>query len=166
MRGPRFVVEITSNSILQLWGKTEDAIGKPLFEAIPEAKDQGFEELLTAMLQTGKAFSLSERPVTLPRGKEIQAVYINASYKPVREADGTISGIMSTAIDITEQVLAHQKIEKVVALRTKELAEANEALRLANKELARSNKHLEEFAHAASHDLKEPVRKIHFLQNG
>jgi light-regulated signal transduction histidine kinase (bacteriophytochrome) len=67
---------------------------------------------------------------------------------------------MAVAIEVTEQVLARQKIEEMVTQRTKELAEANEALLRSNEELARSNVNLEEFAYAASHDLKEPVRKI------
>ena len=51
----------------------------------------------------------------------------------------------------------------VVAQRTKELSIANETLSALNKELQCSNQNLEEFAHTASHDLKEPVRKIHFF---
>lgn len=76
------------------------------------------------------------------------------------KAPVSISGIIQ---DETERAFARQKIEEVVKERTRELAQANEALRHANKELHRSNQNLEEFAHAASHDLKEPVRKIHFF---
>ena len=59
--------------------------------------------------------------------------------------------------------MALQKVEALVEERTKELAQVNESLLQANKELKRSNANLEEFAHAASHDLKEPIRKIHFF---
>lgn len=82
-------------------------------------------------------------------------VYFDSQDKPVR--------FIGSVIDITEKMMALQQIEKVVEERTKELAEANERLLQVNKELQRSNQNLEEFAHAASHDLKEPVRKIHFF---
>lgn len=82
-------------------------------------------------------------------------VYFNLEDKPVR--------FIGSALDITEQVTALQKIETLVEERTKELATANETLHDINRELQRSNHYLEEFAHAASHDLKEPVRKIHFF---
>lgn len=84
-------------------------------------------------------------------------VYFNDQEKPVR--------FIGSVLDITEKVTALQKIEKLVEERTKELALANDALQAMNKELQRSNAHLEEFAHAASHDLKEPIRKIHFFTN-
>ncbi|GEO08678.1 PAS domain S-box protein [Segetibacter aerophilus] len=82
-------------------------------------------------------------------------VYFNQNDQPVR--------FIGSVLDITDKVLAIQKIEAVVEERTRELAKANEGLQQINKELQRSNQNLEEFAHAASHDLKEPVRKIQFF---
>lgn len=84
-------------------------------------------------------------------------VYFNEQEKPVR--------FIGSVLDITEKVNDIQRIERLVEERTKELAQANETLQSINKELQRSNQNLEEFAHAASHDLKEPVRKIHFFTN-
>jgi PAS domain S-box-containing protein len=82
-------------------------------------------------------------------------VYFNENNQPVR--------FIGSVLDITDKVMAIQKIEAVVEERTKELAKANESLQQINKELQRSNQNLEDFAHAASHDLKEPVRKINFF---
>ncbi len=84
-------------------------------------------------------------------------VYFNSTNKPVR--------FIGSVLDITPQVGARQRIESLVAQRTSELAAANENLSALNKELQRSNANLEEFAHAASHDLKEPIRKITFFSH-
>lgn len=84
-------------------------------------------------------------------------VYFNEQEKPVR--------FIGSVLDITEKAMAMQQIEAVVEERTKELAKTNQELERINKELQRSNQNLEEFAYAASHDLKEPVRKIHFFTN-
>ena len=54
-------------------------------------------------------------------------------------------GFQGMLTDITELKHAQLQLEKYI------------------EELKRSNRNLEEFAYAASHDLKEPVRKIHFF---
>lgn len=58
--------------------------------------------------------------------------------------------------DITKQKEFEHELSKLVAERTAELETKN-------KELERSNQDLEEFAHVASHDLKQPIRKIQFF---
>lgn len=152
--GPDHVVEVANDLMVELWGKpSADVIGKPIFEGLPEAINQGFEEILDNVFNTGETCSAEGVPIRLPRNGSIETVYVNFVYAASREADGTISRILAIAVDVTAQVLAHQQIEKEVKKRTFELAEANNSLR-------RSNEELEQFAYIASHDLQEPARKI------
>jgi PAS domain S-box-containing protein len=165
-RGPKFVVELSNERMFDIWGRSkEEIIGKPIFEGLPEAKDQGFEEALERVYTTGETFSAYEVPVSLPRNGQLQTVFLNYVYEPIRNGEGYIYGIVAVGIEVTDLVQARQKIEDVVAQRTRELAEANKALQHSNGELARSNKNLEEFAYAASHDMKEPIRKIHVFSD-
>jgi PAS domain S-box-containing protein len=165
-RGKNFVIEVANESMFELWGKTSAAVmHKPLFEAIPEAKDQGYEELMTTVFETGQDFSAKELPVNLPRNGTVQEVFVNFRYRPIREMDGTVSGIIAVAVDVTEQVVARKKIEESEALLQKRVMERTRELANANEELKRSNENLEEFAYAASHDMKEPIRKIHFFSD-
>lgn len=154
LKEPTYVVEIANERMFELWGKTaEQVMNKPLFEGLPEVKEQGIAELLKNVYTTGEPFKAFERPVDLPRSGKIETTYLNFVYQALYESNGVISGIMAVAIDVTEQVLARHNIEEVVAQRTRELAEAN-------KTLAQNNQELEQFAYITSHDLQEPLRKV------
>ncbi|MBI2722419.1 MAG: PAS domain-containing protein [Bacteroidetes bacterium] len=65
---------------------------------------------------------------------------------PIKNEQGEITLWVGTATDIHEQKTIAEKLEKLVSQRT--------------QQLERSNEDLQQFAHVASHDLKEPLRKI------
>lgn len=72
--------------------------------------------------------------------------------KPVR-IEGKLIKWVGTFTDIQEQKSLNEVLERKVADRTRELLEIN-------RELEMSNNDLQQFASVASHDLKEPLRKI------
>jgi PAS domain S-box-containing protein len=110
--GPQHVVEMVNERMLDLWGKSRaDVQGKPIFEALPEAGNQGLEELLERVFANGETIEADERPVMLPRGGGAKTVYVNFVYEPLKEGGGEIAGIMAIAVDVTEQVEARKKIE-------------------------------------------------------
>ncbi|HKH61148.1 MAG TPA: PAS domain S-box protein, partial [Flavitalea sp.] len=113
LKGPEFLVEIANEAMIELWGtRIESVIGKPLFVGRPEVRGQGLEELLQRVYNTGERFLAYERPVNLPRHGQMETAYINFVYEAFREGDGRISGIMSVATDVTDQVLARKNIEE------------------------------------------------------
>lgn len=65
---------------------------------------------------------------------------------PVKNNEGKVLQWIGTNTDIHDQKTLAEKLETMVVERT--------------RELQRSNEDLQQFAHVASHDLKEPVRKI------
>lgn len=66
--------------------------------------------------------------------------------EPVKDGEGKVGMWIGALTDIHVQKTFTEKLEKEVAERT--------------GELQRSNEDLQQFAHVASHDLKEPVRKV------
>lgn len=112
-RGRKHVVEIANDMMLEIWGKSkEEVINKPIFEGLPEAKGQGLELLLDKVYETGEKFIANEHPVNLPRNGKIETTYINFVYEALKEADGTVSGIVAIAIEVTSQTISRSKIEE------------------------------------------------------
>jgi PAS domain S-box-containing protein len=153
-KGPGHIVEIANERMIELWGRTApEVMNKPIFEGLPEARDQGFEQLLDGVYNTGETFVAQGLPINLPRDGKVEQVYVNFVYEAYRENDGSISGVIAVATDVTHQVISRRKIEELVTERTHLLGEANKSLQKSNEELA-------QFAYIASHDLQEPIRKV------
>ncbi|MRX38034.1 PAS domain-containing protein [Flavobacterium sp. LC2016-23] len=110
-RGKDHVVEIANKQMIELWGvQSENVLNKPIFEALPETKNQYLEDLLDNVYRTGEKFTANEQLVQLPRKGKTEDTYINFVYEALTEPDGTISGIVAIAIEVTAQVLARSKV--------------------------------------------------------
>ncbi|KRD10256.1 PAS domain-containing sensor histidine kinase [Flavobacterium sp. Root901] len=113
LRGSDFVVEIANDSMLEIWERKEhEVLHKPIFQSLPEASGQGLEEILLNVYTTGKRFTANELPVKLTRKGKIVNTFINVTYEAFKEPDGTISGIVAIANDVTLQVIARTAIEE------------------------------------------------------
>ncbi len=112
MKGPQFVVEMANQSYLQLVDKREhEFVGKPLFDSLPEVKEV-VEPLLTAVLTTGQPYYADELEVMLNRFGKKSPAFFNLVYQALREADGTITGVMAVANEVTAQVNAKYALKE------------------------------------------------------
>lgn len=113
LRGAVYVIETMNEGMCIFWDRTlAQALNKPVFDVLPEAKDQGIKELLDHVYLTGERCVIQELSVNIKRNGKLENVFVKFVYEPLREADGTISGVMALAHEITEQVIARKKVEE------------------------------------------------------
>lgn len=110
--GPTHIIEFANSMMCEIWDRfPEQVLNKPLFEALPEVAEQGFEEILAEVLKTGEPFVGNELPAPLERNGTIGLYYFNILYKPLRNDAGRVTGIVQVATDVTELVEARKKAE-------------------------------------------------------
>ena len=132
LRGPEHVFEFANDAYAQLVGHRH-VVGRPVEEALPEVRAQGFIDLLDGVLATGTPFIGREVLVRLARtpGGVLEERFVDFVYQPLTEADGSRTGIVAHGADVTDAVLARRELEVT-----------NEQLQLTSEELQRQ-------AHAA-----------------
>ncbi len=113
IKGRSYIMELVNPPMLEIMGKTaEEVLNRPVFESMPETRNQGLEQLLQHVFDTGERFEANEYPLQFTRDGKKHSIYVNFIYEPIREADGSVSALICVAIDVTEQVMARRKIEE------------------------------------------------------
>lgn len=108
-----------------------DILDKPLLKALPELAGQGFDLLLEEVLRTGVAYTASEAAVNLIRQNRMETIYVDLTYQPRLDPDGSISGIFVVAVDVTRQVRSRRVVESGETRKTFMLA-LSDRLRVLN----------------------------------
>ncbi|HEX8183033.1 MAG TPA: PAS domain S-box protein [Candidatus Saccharimonadales bacterium] len=111
--GPEHKYEFANSQYLKIVGKTQAIIGRSVAEVFPELKGQGILEILDKVYRTGKEYRTNEQLVELDTrndGKP-KKLYFNFVYSALRGTDGKVNGIMSHAVEVSDQVYARLRAQ-------------------------------------------------------
>ena len=113
LKGNTFSVDFANDIFLQLVDRKRDEyIGRPLWEGLPEMESQIFRRLLKEVMRTGNTFHGHEYEARILRSGQMENVYVDFTYDPIKNEQNKIDGILVLAIDVTEKVLGRKEIER------------------------------------------------------
>jgi PAS domain S-box-containing protein len=123
--GRELRISLVNQSIIDVWGKGPDVVGKTYSEVLPELAGQGVYEQLDDVFTTGKPFHARNQRIDLVVQRvQMRTFYFNYSFTALTDQQGQIYGVMNTAADVTDVVLAKQEVE----VTSNDLAAMNEEM--------------------------------------
>lgn len=134
----------------QWWLYSEDEKKMPMFHP----SDEAIAGKIKSAIKEGNPVAAEARIKNLQTGDFRYHLF---KLTPVKEGKEILKWV-GTFTDIHEQKSANEILEQKVKERTEELVDKN-------KELETTNHELQQFAFVASHDLKEPLRKIRIFSS-
>jgi PAS domain S-box-containing protein len=116
LRGPEHVFDYVNAAHRRIFA-SDDWVGRPVRDAIPELDGQGFFDALDSVYATGRQYVARSAPARIRRetGDEEEQLYLDFVYAPMRDSEGRVQGVFCEGFDVTERVraerLAHLQAE-------------------------------------------------------
>jgi two-component system sensor histidine kinase VicK len=110
--GREMRITFANQSILDVWGKGNDVIGKLYTEILPELDNQEIFSQLDHVFTTGESFHARNQRVDIVVDGLLQPFYFNYSFTALSDQTGKIYGVMNTAANITDLITAKSVIEE------------------------------------------------------
>ena len=140
----RIIVDCNDTLLSTLGFRRPEIVGHPYHRLLPEIHRARSDERFAQYCDQG---SIEVETQWKKANGEVIDVWVTGS--AVRSIDGKIIQTRSVAQDVTTR----HRLEA-------ELQRKNQGLALANAELSRRNREMDEFTYVVSHDLQEPLRTL------
>ncbi|MBO0948881.1 PAS domain-containing sensor histidine kinase [Fibrella forsythiae] len=110
--GEFMIIKTVNERMLDMMGRDASIIGQPFTVAMPELQQTPMMERLLHVLTTGETFYQPEEKIDLVRFGKPYTGYFNYVYKALSHTNGERYGVLATATEVTDQVVARHKIEE------------------------------------------------------
>tara|TARA_R110002020_G_scaffold47937_2_gene137059 strand:+ start:122374 stop:125961 length:3588 start_codon:yes stop_codon:yes gene_type:complete len=110
--GDDLIITLANQSILDVWGKGNDVIGKSYRSILPELESQEIFEQVYGVFASGVPFHAKNQQVDLVINGELKPFYFNYSFTPLYNTSGEIYAVMNTAAEVTDMHLANLMLEE------------------------------------------------------
>ncbi|MDN5289550.1 MAG: hypothetical protein JWR38_5824 [Mucilaginibacter sp.] len=110
--GTEMKIKVANKALIKAFGKEDDVIDKLYFDVLPELKNQPIYNNLNTAFQTGTSYEENEAPINIIIKDKLQQFYFNYSFKPLKDSEGRVWGILNTAADVTELVLTRLQLKE------------------------------------------------------
>lgn len=113
--GRELRIQFANRSIIEIFAKGPDVVGKLYTEVLPELEGTGIFEQLRSVIETGEPIHMRSQRVDLMVNGVMQENYFNYSFTPLYNTSGEIYAVMNTAADVSDVIRSKQKIEEAEA---------------------------------------------------
>lgn len=148
LTGSDHVFRIANKRYADLTG-SDSLVGQRFADALPAWHQRGITEALDQVFKTGQAHAMDEFCLRLGSEDDSSERVFNIHLEPLRGIDGSIEGIITSVVDLTQQVRDRQQLQNTLHERSELLAQLEETSRAKD-----------EFLAMLGHELRNPLAPI------